>query len=191
MNSFALILSPLALLLPSALGHFSPGAAPRQEVAAQSAAKERDAPPGLSSAPLEPLRLLEEARRPAEVNQVRIEQRVIIRIAPSSPQRAERSLAELGRRAQSFAEADLDDECVPINMIAAVAPSQNRLLLFMRDNRVLSAALERACSPDDFYSGFYIERQDGQLCERRDELRSRAGASCRVTRLSRLVAARD
>ena len=61
----------------------------------------------------------------------------------------------------------------------------------MRDRRVLSAALERSCSPQDFYSGFYIERQDGQLCAKRDHLQSRAGASCQISRLNRLVASRD
>jgi hypothetical protein len=137
-----------------------------------------------------PLRLLEEARRPAIENQVRIEQRVIIRIAPSSPQRMEQSLARLNRGSARFKEERLG-ECIPINMIAGVAPQESRLLLFMRDRRILSARLERACNPEDFYAGFYIERQDGRLCERRDRLQSRAGASCRVTRLSRLVPARD
>jgi len=123
-------------------------------------------------------------------NQVRIEQRVIIRIAPSSPQRMEQSLAQLNRGSDRFKEERLG-ECIPINMIAGVAPQESRLLLFMRDRRILSAQLERACNPEDFYAGFYIERQDGRLCERRDRLQSRAGASCRVTRLNRLVAARD
>lgn len=190
MNSFALILTPFALLLPSAAGDLAGDAAPREEVYAQSASDERQAPPGISSAPVDKLSLLEEARRPPVEFQVRIEQRVIIRIAPSSPQLAERSMAELNRRSDRFEEVRLDG-CVPINMIAAVSPNENRLLLFMRDNRVLSLALERACSPQDFYSGFYIERQDGQLCERRDRLQSRAGASCQVTRVSRLVAVRD
>ena len=72
------------------------------------------------------------------------------------------------------------------------APEQNRILLFMRDRRVLSAALERACSARDYYSGFYVERnEDGQLCARRDTLQSRAGASCKVAQLNRLVAVRD
>jgi len=190
MNSLALILTPLALLLPAAAGELPGAAMLGDEVVAQSSPEDRPAPLGVSSAPLDPLRVLDEARRPPIGNQVRIEQRVIIRIAPSSPQLAERSMAELNRRAETFEEVRLG-ECVAINMIAAVSPNQNRLLLFMRDNRVLSAALERACNPQDFYSGFYIERQDGQLCERRDRLQSRAGASCRVTRLSRLVAVRD
>jgi hypothetical protein len=185
MNSFAAFLIPLALALPM-LPH---GAVPAAEPAR---ATPEDAKPaqGFAEAPAPPLRLLEEARRPSVENQVRIEQRVIIRIAPSSPQRMEQSLAQLNRRSDRFEEERLG-ECVPINMIAGVAPQEKRLLLFMRDRRILSAQLERACNPEDFYAGFYIERQDGRLCERRDRLQSRAGASCRVTRLNRLVAARD
>jgi len=127
--------------------------------------------------------------------QVRIEERVIIRIAPSAPATRERLRELMPRRPArqtSFQEEKLDG-CIPVAAIAAVQPAeQNRLLLFMRDRRVLSAALERACSAEDFYSGFYVERRDdGQLCSRRDKLQSRAGASCRVTQLNRLVAVRD
>jgi hypothetical protein len=185
MNSLAAFLIPLALALPL-LPH---GAVPADE-SARAAPEDAKPAQGFAEAPAPPLRLLEDGRRPPVEHQVRIEQRVIIRIAPSSPQRMEQSLAQLNRRSDRFEEVRLD-ECVPINMIAAVAPQENRLLLFMRDRRILSAVLERACNPEDFYAGFYIERQDGNLCERRDRLQSRAGASCRVTRLNRLVAARD
>jgi len=188
MNSLAATLIPLALLpaVPAVL----PMAAGPADETARAAPTEEKSPRGFAGAQIAPLRLLDEARRVPMENQVRIEQRVIIRIAPSSPQRMERSLAELGARTDRFDEVRLG-ECIPINMIAAVAPQEDRLLLFMRDRRILSAALERACNPEDFYSGFYIERQDGNLCERRDRLQSRAGASCRVTRLNRLVPARD
>lgn len=189
MNSLAVFLTPLALLLPAIPAVLPHGAGPASE-AARAAPDQEKSPQGFTTAPAPPLRLLEEARRPPVENQVSIEQRVIIRIAPSTPQRVEQSLAQLNRRTDRFEEVRLG-ECVPINMIAAVAPQDNRLLLFMRDRRILSAALERACNPEDFYSGFYIERRDGRLCERRDRLQSRAGASCRVTRLNRLVAARD
>ena len=189
MNSLLIVLTPLALLLPAIPAALPHGAAPAEDAA--GVAPDGDRPMGeFSVAPAPPLRLLEDARRPRVQSQVRLEQRVIIRIAPSSPQRSQRSFAELDARAGGFEEVRLGD-CVPINMIAAATPHENRLLLFMRDQRILSARLERACNPEDFYSGFYIERQDGQLCESRDRLQSRAGASCRVTRLSRLVAARD
>ena len=186
MNSLAAFLSPFALLLPAALPS---GAAPAGETA-REAPEDAKPPLGFTVAPVAPLRLLEEARKSPVEHQVRIEQRVIIRIAPSTPQRVERSLNELNQRSGRFEEVRLG-ECIPINMIAAVTPNENRLLLFMRDRSILSVALERACNPEDFYLGFYIERQDGQLCERRDRLQSRAGASCRVARLNRLVAARD
>ena len=186
MNSLAAFLTPFALLLPAV-----PAVLPHNvDEAAQAAPDDDKSPRGFAVAPVTPLRLLEEARRPPVEYQVRIEQRVIIRIAPSTPQRVERSLSELNQRSGRFEEVRLG-ECIPISMIAAVTPQDNRLLLFMRDRRILSLALERACNPEDFYLGFYIERQDGQLCERRDRLQSRAGASCRVTRLNRLVAARD
>lgn len=129
------------------------------------------------------------------VQQVRIEERVIIRIAPSNPVVSERMLSMIPRRSAgqaTFQEQKLDG-CIPVAAIAAVQPAeQNRLLLFMRDRRVLSAALERACNSEDFYSGFYIERQpDGQLCSNRDQLQSRTGASCRVAQINRLIAVRD
>ena len=183
MHSLTVLLTPLALLLPAAAAQW-----PDDEEAAHSTPQDL-APAGLSQPPVEPLHFFEDARRPVE-NQVRLEQRVIVRIAPSSRQFFARQVAALEADADSFEEVRLHD-CVPINMIAAVYPQERRLLLFMRDRQVLTAALERSCSPEDFYSGFYIERQDGQLCEKRDELRSRAGATCRVTRLSRLVAEHD
>ena len=189
MNSLAVFLTPLALLLPAVPAALPHAVAPVDGTARAAPELEKSAR-GFAAAPLTPLRLLEHARRQPKEHQVRIEQRVIIRIAPSTPQRVEQSLAQLNRRSDRFEEVRLR-ECVPINMIAAVAPQENRLLLFMRDRKILSVALERACNPEDFYSGFYVERQDGQLCERRDRLQSRAGASCRVTRLNQLVAARD
>ena len=190
MNSFAAFLTPLALLLPAVPAVLPHGAAPEDEPA--RAAMEQDKAAGsFTVAPATPLRLLEEARRPRVAGQVRLEQRVIIRIAPSSPQRMERSLSELNRSSDRFEEVRLG-ECIPINMIAAVAPQENRLLLFMRDRRVLSAALDRTCDAQAFYSGFYIERNDdGMLCVNRDMLKSRAGTSCEVAQLNRLVAVRD
>ena len=189
MNSLAVFLTSLALALPAIPAVLPLGGAP-EDGAARAAPDQPKSPGAFSVAPAAPLRLLEEARRSPGENQVRIEQRVIIRIAPSSPQRMEQSLSQMNSRSDRFREVRLG-ECIPIDTIAGVRPQENRLLLFMRDRRILSVALERACNPEDFYSGFYIEQQDGRMCERRDRLQSRAGASCRITRLSRLVAARD
>src|SRR5690606_40493111 len=109
-----------------------------------------------------------------------------------APAARERMLAELPQRATGFEERRIGG-CVAIDDIAGVQPAQeNRLLLFMRDRRILTASLERTCNSQDYYAGFYLERNaDGQLCPRRDQLQSRAGANCRVAQFNRLVAVRD
>jgi hypothetical protein len=194
MNLFASFLAPFVLLLPAA-------AVERADVAAADGGAratpepEKPVPMGSESRATERLRVLDEARRPPEAAQVRIEQRVIIRISPSSAATRQRLLADLPRATTTttrFQEKKLDG-CISIDGIAGVQPAQeNRLLLFMRDHRVLTAALERACNSEDYYSGFYVERnQDGQICAKRDKLQSRAGASCKVAQLNRLVALRD
>lgn len=141
-----------------------------------------------------PFTSIEQAMRPQAQFQVRIEQRVIIRIAPSPPAARERMLSTLPRREMETRFQEVrQDSCVSIQGIAGVAPVQpNRLLLFMRDHRVLSAALDRACDAQAFYAGFYVERSsDGMLCSERDLLKSRTGTSCEVAQFNRLVAIRD
>ena len=193
MNPVVAILTPLALLLPAVAGDRLPA---RDDLSVHEAAASEDAPKGFDALPTDPFGVLRQARGPFELGQVRVEQRVTIRISPSSSAAREQMMADLRRqstRPTSYQEAKLDG-CVAIANIAGAepAPEQNRLLLFMRDRRILSVALERACNPRDYYSGFYVERnEDGQLCPMRDLLQSRAGASCKVAKLSRLVAVRD
>ena len=126
-------------------------------------------------------------------HQVRIEQRVIIRISPRSAT-ARQNMSSLvapsnGPRTR-LVERKADD-CLPIAAIGAVQPARdNRLMLFMRDSRLFSAQLERSCTARDFYSGFYVERNDdGMICIDRDELQSRTGSKCEVERLHQVVAA--
>src|SRR5262249_51779994 len=148
---------------------------------------ERANPAGMSaSLPSAPFNTLSEARRSPELGQVRIEQRVIIRISPGPAATRQQMMADL--RSQEAMQTRYRQEklkgCVAVSSIGAMepVPEQNRLLLFMRDRRILSVALERACSARDYYSGFYVERNDdGQLCPKRDLLQSRSGASCHVT----------
>ena len=80
-------------------------------------------------------------------------------------------------------------KCVAVGGIAGVQiGGDDKLMLFMRDQRIVSATLEKACSARDFYSGFYIERSaDGMLCVDRDKLQSRTGANCGVRRLRQLI----
>jgi hypothetical protein len=189
MTRFFAFLAPLALLSPAWAGgwHTSgPDSAAARLGEAPAASSLRQTPAPFSN--------LQRSILPQPQNQVRIEQRVIIRIAPSPPAAREQMLARLPRRKMETRFEEVEAErCVPIRAIAGVAPvEQNRLLLFMRDRRVLSAALERACDAQAFYSGFYVERNDdGMLCIGRDMLQSRAGSSCGVAQFNRLVAIRD
>lgn len=124
--------------------------------------------------------------------QVRIEQRFSIRISPGGPMmppdvildmRADDDHGRLVERSMG--------KCLAMSNIVAVQGGEgNRLILFMRDQKIVSAALEKTCEPRDFYSGFYVTRNtDGMLCVDRDTLQSRSGANCRVKRLRAVVEA--
>ncbi len=148
--------------------------------------------PGAIAAPPEGRavwRDIADAFRPQNVGQVRIEQGFIIRITPLGPTRE--MLADLPQAplATRFRERKVG-KCVPVAAIVGVQiGGDDRLMLFMRDQRMIGASLEKACRARDFYSGFYLERNsDGQLCVDRDMIHSRSGASCSLSRLRQLVA---
>lgn len=127
--------------------------------------------------------------------QVRIEQRMTIRIAPRGLRSSSTEMFS------GTTDDDFDShfserkigKCLPMTGIAGVQPNgSNHLLLFMRDQRIVSAELERACRARDFYSGFYLSRtSDGQLCVDRDTLLSRSGMNCKLKRIRQLVAEDD
>ncbi|MBV7260360.1 hypothetical protein [Erythrobacter crassostreae] len=125
------------------------------------------------------------------VRQVRIQRRVILRIAPARNRNRNSLVAQLPRQGLNtqYEERKMD-KCVPVGGIAGVQTgSGNRLLFFMRDARIISANLEKACRARDFYSGFYVEKSDdGKLCIDRDKLQSRSGAKCEVERMRQLIA---
>ena len=122
-------------------------------------------------------------------HQVRIEQHFSIRISPGAPVMPPEMLDQIeqGPPPERMQPRRMD-QCVAIGAIGAVHGAQgDRLLLFMRDQHIVVAALEKACKAADFYSGFYVARNgDGLLCTNRDTLQSRSGANCKVTALGEL-----
>jgi len=122
----------------------------------------------------------------APARQVRIEERVIIRVQPGIRRSAP---PPLPRPEQSRWRERSVGKCLPLYGLGGVrVEDDERLLLFLRDKRVIRARLDRACSAREFYSGFYVERSaDGRLCAGRDLLLARSGASCSLTRLRLLV----
>lgn len=126
--------------------------------------------------------------------QVRIEQRVVVRISPQ-PMGVRQELAAQAfeRELASRYEEKRMGKCLPLESIGAVQTgSGNRLVLYLRDQRMVSLSLDKSCRARDFYSGFYVERhKDGRLCADRDRLQSRTGVKCEVERLHQLVETRD
>ncbi|RVU04420.1 hypothetical protein EOE18_11490 [Novosphingobium umbonatum] len=125
--------------------------------------------------------------------QVRIQQQFSIRIGPGAPGMPPNVLFEMEQIERRTTTTRLEERpygrCLPVGAIAAVQNAQgNRLLLILRDSRVLTAGLEKSCRAHDFYSGFYVERNaDGQLCIERDQIHARSGANCRISDLKSLV----
>lgn len=191
MNPFAALLAPLLLVpatvLPGALPE--PVEAPADEGAALAADGVFDPQPREESGSL--LQVIATLGNDA-ANQVSIEQRLIIRIAPQAPAPQRPGIvADLPRRGMpSKLEEKSMGKCVPVAGIAGVQIAQdNKLVLFMRDTRIVSAGLDKGCTARDFYSGFYVARTgDGMMCTGRDKLQSRNGANCKLGKLKQLVA---
>jgi hypothetical protein len=188
MHSFAATLAPIALLL-------LPSAAADSHAALTPRTGQIEAPAGFDAAQAQPFETFFDSYRPSSRNQVRVRQRIVIRITARRPNARENLSADFPERApvSTHLEERKMGDCVRIQDIAGVDPGpENRLILYMRDRTLVSAALDRECSAREFYSGFYIDRtEDGKLCVKRDKLQSRAGASCEVKQLARLVSVRD
>ena len=123
--------------------------------------------------------------------QVRIERQTTIRVSPrAAPAMPPNMFVQIPRPPMEprYLERRIG-QCLPMSGIAGVqAEGGSRLLLFMRDRRIVSAELERACRARDFYSGFDLApSEDGRLCVDRDALQSRNGANCRLTRIRQLI----
>lgn len=199
MSLVTALLAPLALLLPAAGaleplssgGDQSPATARRaDDVPGRLASPAQSMLPALDPADTVIFQTIAQSFQVEAQNQVRIEQRMTIRITPRASAPQPQMLVELPQRPlpQRLVERDFGN-CLSISGIAGVEVSNtNRLILYMRDHRVLSAGLERACNARDYYSGFYVERNsDGQICVRRDNLLSRSGASCKLSQIKQLI----
>lgn len=190
MHSLFALAAPLAFLLPVAGGSDAPAAAGAATAVlpAPSCAAPDAAGHGPLVNPLSALRARQSAR------QVRIEQRVMVRIAPQPPAARRSLMADLTQRQITRRyEERRSEKCLPLERIAGVQTgSGNRLVLFLRDRRMVSLRLDKSCRARDFYSGFYVERsKDGRLCVDRDKLQSRTGARCEVERMRELVEVED
>lgn len=122
--------------------------------------------------------------------QVRIEQRVIIRI-PRQPA----TTVSMGNRSPAKIAAlrykeEKIGKCLWMDRLVGSRPGNKQGLdLVTRDGVLIRAYLGDGCLAREFYAGAYMERPlDGKLCVDRDMLHARTGAKCEVDKFRLLVA---
>ena len=189
MPSFLAYFAPLALLLPAAISEDGGAVDGEQAKLDPKRAEQIAKGAELSKVSRDTILTPQSVSIPIQ-QQVRIERRVIVRIAPQSPRSRANLVADLPSRAPSSKLVERKTgKCIPVSSIAGVQTgSGSKLLLYLRDRRVMTVNLEKSCRSRDFYSGFYVEKnKDGKLCVDRDELHSRSGAKCEVERMRQLV----
>lgn len=116
--------------------------------------------------------------------QLRVERRVVIRVPtqPALPPPSKRSKPVKWKEKKA-------PRCIPIRSLRAAAVSgEESVDLVLTNGTRMRARLDSGCPALDFYQGFYLRPSpDGLICADRDYLRTRAGASCEITRLRTLV----
>ena len=162
MQSIAQILAPLLLLLPG--------------LGVVEASRDKEFPVV--------------SHQPLSAEQVSIQQRVTIRINPRpAPMPLDAMFdSAMDRAGPRFTERKMG-KCLAMDSIAGVQPIDNsRLLLLLRDRRMVTAKLEKGCQGREFYSGFIVARNsDAQICAGRDRLQSRSGMGCQVSGFRQVV----
>jgi hypothetical protein len=189
-NPLLPILAPIVVMLPGLAGM---GAAHRMAPRAFDMPSQVTPPPPVpqSIEPVVPPKANVTTDATAPARQVSIEQRITIRVSPRNIVPAALVASPLDAEATRTRWKKMG-KCLPMASIAGVQATGDKLVLYLRDNRIVSATLEKACRAADFYSGFYVARSgDGKLCAGRDELLSRSGSNCQVSGLRQLVVEDD
>ena len=85
-------------------------------------------------------------------------------------------------------EEEKGPKCLPVGAIAgAMLSGGDSIDLVLRNRQRMRARLDNDCEGLDFYGGLYLQTEDGQLCAKRDSIRSRMGATCRIEKFRMLV----
>ena len=121
-----------------------------------------------------------------EYAQLTIHERLIIRVPRVSP-------APIRGRAAPLPQVRWDEKKGPVciamrALTGAAVDREGEVDLVVGGAKRIRAKLDDNCPTLDFYRGFYLKpTPDGQLCAKRDGIRSRSGAYCAVTRFRALV----
>ncbi|HEX4694728.1 hypothetical protein [Sphingomonas sp.] len=123
-----------------------------------------------------------------ELAQVTVTGRIIIRV-PSS--RADAAAADLATVSPPLRWAEKKGpKCIVANQLAgAIVNDTDSVDLVLKGGARVRAQLDDDCAALGYYGGFYLKPSaDGQVCAKRDAIRTRSGDSCPIGRFRRLVA---
>ena len=118
-----------------------------------------------------------------DFDQVRIDQRIVIRLPPAAVGAQRQSLAKIEYKEKKIGK------CLWLGRLGGSRPGPDRTLeLLTRDGILIRAYLSDGCLAREFYAGAYLERSyDGKLCVDRDMLHARTGAKCQIDKFRLLV----
>ncbi len=120
--------------------------------------------------------------------QVRVEQRVIVRIPRQRSTPASTGPSTTSSKPIKYKEKKAG-KCLNMDRLIASRPGPKESLeLATRDGTIVRAYLGDGCLAREFYAGAYIERPaDGKLCVDRDLVHARTGAKCEIDKFRLLV----
>ena len=85
-------------------------------------------------------------------------------------------------------EEEKGPKCLPVGVIAgAMLSGPDSIDIVLRNRQRLRAKLDNDCEGLDFDGGLYLQTEDGQLCAKRDVIRTRMGAACPIEKFRMLV----
>lgn len=115
---------------------------------------------------------------PVAVSRVVVREEVILRVPVVRPR---------PRRAIRWEEKK-GPKCIVHDQIVAATLAGDRSVDFLlRDRTRIRAHMDDRCETLDFYGSFYINPRDDRICARREEIRSRMGETCPISRFRRMV----
>ena len=85
-------------------------------------------------------------------------------------------------------EEEKGPKCLPVAIIAgAMLSSPGNVDLVLRNRQRIRAKLDGDCDGLDYYPDFYMQTSDGEVCAKRDSIRSRVGGLCKIEKFKLLV----
>ena len=113
-----------------------------------------------------------------EFAQMSVHERIIIRV----PRMSRPVSAKVNDATAPEFKEHKGPKCVAVGDIVGAALGKPGVVDLMMDNGTrLRAKLDGDCKPLDYYTGFYIRpAADGLICQDRDAIRMRSGATCEI-----------